>query len=144
MLILSKKVNLLKKLIQLPQEEKILFIEAVLFLFFSKIFLFLPFKYCIKRFDSITTLTEKGDAILLKKVQLAIARANRLAFWQNICLVQSFAARFMLQRRNIGSQIFLGLQFKNNKKLLAHAWLVANEVYITPKGRTQYKEIFSF
>jgi hypothetical protein len=144
MLILLRKVTLLKKIIQLPQEEKILFIEAVFFLFFSKIFLLLPFKYCIKRFDSITTLTEKGDFFLLKKVQLSIARANRLAFWQNICLVQSFAARFMLQRRNIGSEMFLGLQFKNNKELVAHAWLIANEVYVTPKGRTPYKEIFSF
>jgi hypothetical protein len=144
MLILSKKVNLLKKIIQLPQEEKVLFIEAVFFLFFSKAYLFLPFKYCIKRFHSINPLSEKGDTILLKKVQLSIARANRLAFWQNICLVKSFAARFMLERRGIGSEMFLGLQFKNNKELVAHAWLIANEVYVTPKGRIQYKEIFSF
>jgi hypothetical protein len=27
---------------------------------------------------------------------------------------------------------------------MAHAWLIANEVYVTPKGRTPYKEIFSF
>lgn len=137
-------MNLLKKIIQLPLEEKILFLEAVFFLFYSKVFLFLPFKFCINQLDSIDNLPQKGDPILLKKVQLAVARANRLAFWQNICLVKSFAARFMLQRRQIGSVMHLGLQFKNNKELIAHAWLIANEIYVTPKGRTKYKEIFSF
>lgn len=131
-------------MIQLPYDEKILFLEAVFFLLFSKVFLFLPFKFCTKQLDSIDSLPQKGDPILLKKVQLAVARANKLAFWQNICLVKSFAARFMLQRRQIGSVMHLGLQFKNNKELVAHAWLVANEIYVTPKGRTRYKEIFSF
>lgn len=137
-------MNLLKKIIQLPLEEKILFLEAVFFLFFSKVFLFLPFKFCIRQLDSIDNLPQKGDPILLKKVQLAVARANKLAFWQNICLVKSFAARFMLQRRKIGSEMHLGLQFKDNKELVAHAWLIANEMYLTPKGRTRYKEIFKF
>jgi hypothetical protein len=135
---------LLKKIIRLPHEEKTLFIEAVFFLFFSKVFLFLPFKYCIKQFDSRDALPEKGDPIFLRKVQLAVSRANKLAFWQNICLVKSFAARFMLERRQIASVMYLGLQFTNNKELVAHAWLIANGVYITPKGRTQHKEIFSF
>lgn len=137
-------MTLLKKIIQLPYQEKILFLEAVFFLFFSKLFLWLPFKYCIKQLDSADSLPEKGDTILLKKIQVAVARANKLAIWQNICLVKSFAARFMLQRRQIGSIMYLGLQFKNNKELVAHAWLIANEVYVTPKGRTRYKEIFCF
>lgn len=137
-------MNWLKKIIQLPYQEKILFLEAVFFLFFSKVFLWLPFKYCIKKLDVADSFAEKGDPILLRKIQLAVARANKLAFWQNICLVKSFAARFMLQRRQIASVMYLGLQFKNNKELVAHAWLIANEVYVTPKGRTRYKEIFKF
>jgi hypothetical protein len=137
-------VNLLNKIIRLPDDEKLLFIEAVFFLFFSKVFLFLPFKYCIKRFDSSDDSLERGDPIFLRKVQLAISRANKLAFWQNICLVKSFAARFMLERRQIASVMSLGLQFSNNKELVAHAWLIANDIYITPKGRTPHKEIFSF
>ncbi|MFT5964460.1 MAG: hypothetical protein ACI9L6_001198 [Flavobacterium sp.] len=135
---------MLNKIILISNEEKILFIEAVFFLFFSKLFLFLPFKYCIKRFDSNAVLSQKGDPIFLRKVQLAISRANKLAFWKNICLVKSFGARFMLQRRNISSVMYLGLQFTDEKELVAHAWLIANEVYITPKGRTEHKEIFSF
>ena len=83
------------------------------------------------------------DPIQLIKIRIAVARANKLAFWKNVCLVKSFAARFMLQRRNIGSVMYLGLQYKNEKELVAHAWLIANEIFITPKGRTQYKEIFS-
>jgi hypothetical protein len=80
--------------------------------------------------------------VLLRKISVAVSRANKLAFWKNRCLVKSVTARLMLQRRNIDSLMYLGLQFKNGKELVAHAWLVSGESYITPKGRTNYKEIY--
>lgn len=136
-------MNLLSKYIRLSKEEKMLFFEALFFLFYSKVYLFLPFRYCIRQLDPTGKIIEEGDAALLRKIQSAVYRANKLAFWKNVCLVKSFAARLMLQRRNIGSVMFLGLQFKNGKELVAHAWLIASGIYITPKGRTKYKEIFS-
>lgn len=83
------------------------------------------------------------DTLQLKKIRYAVSRANKLAFWKNICLVKSFAARFILQRRGIASILYLGLQFKNGKELFAHAWLVSGEFYVTPKGITDYKKIYS-
>ncbi len=142
-MILSTKVKLLKKIILLPKDEKILFVEAVFFLFFSKVYLFLPFRKCVKSLRQSNGMNGIADPVLLVKIRVAIARANKLAFWKNVCLVKSFAARYMLQRRNIGSTIYLGLQYKNEKELVAHAWLIAEDVFITPKGRTPYKEIFS-
>ncbi|MFV8337573.1 lasso peptide biosynthesis B2 protein [Flavobacterium sp. RSP29] len=138
-----KKVTFLYKFVHIPKDEKKLFFEAVLFLFFSKTLLFLPFRYCIKRLRPSNQMIGIANPLELKKIHLAVYRANRLAFWKNICLVQSFAARLMLQRRNIGSVLYLGLQFRNDTELVAHAWLVSNEIQITLKGRTQYKEIFS-
>ena len=76
------------------------------------------------------------------KIKNAVRRANRLTFWKNICLVKFFAARFMLQRRGIGSEMFLGLQFKNEKELIAHACLVSCEIEITPKMISKFKEIY--
>lgn len=137
-------MTLLKKILLLPKDEKILFIEAVFFLFFSKAMLFLPFKKCVKWMRPLSEMNGIADPVLLIKIRIAVARANRLAFWKNVCLVKSFAARFMLQNRNIGSTMYLGLQYKDEKELVAHAWLIAEEVFITPKGRTKYKEIFSF
>lgn len=117
--------------------------EAVFFLFFSKVFLFMPFRVCVKWLEPGGKMEGKSDAFKLIGISKAIRRANRLAFWKNICLVKSVAARFMLQRRKIGSVMYLGLQFKNKKELIAHAWLVSNDIQITPKGNTNYREIFS-
>lgn len=128
---------------QLPKDEKLLLFEAVFLLFFSKVFLLLPFRYCIKRLRPAGEMGVTNDPLLLTKIRDAVTRANRLAFWENICLVKSFAARLMLHRRNIGSVMYLGLQFRNGKELVAHAWLISAEIYITSKGRTDYKEIYS-
>ncbi len=127
----------------LPKDEKILFVEAVFFLFFSKVYLFLPFRYCIKSLRPSEEMIGIVDPLLLIKIRIAVARANKLAFWKNVCLVKSFAARFMLQRRNVGSVMYLGLHYKNQKELIAHAWLMVDEIFVTPKGKTKYKEIFS-
>jgi hypothetical protein len=128
---------------RLPKDEKLLFFEAVFLLFFSKVFLLLPFRYCIKRLRSAGEMEGPIDPVLLTKIRDAVTRANRLAFWENVCLVKSFAARLMLQRRNIGSVMYLGLQFRNGRELVAHAWLVSAEMYIMPKGSSNFKEIYS-
>ncbi|MBE0650715.1 MAG: lasso peptide biosynthesis B2 protein [Bacteroidales bacterium] len=88
-------------------------------------------------------MEEQPEAFELIEIRKAIRRANKLAFWKNICLVKSVAARFMLQRRKIDSVMYLGLQFKDKKELIAHAWLIADDIQITPKGNINYKEIFS-
>jgi len=38
--------------------------------------------------------------------------------------------------------MYYSLQLNDGKNLIAHAWLVANDIYITPKGSVEYKEIF--
>jgi hypothetical protein len=129
--------------IKLSGEEKILFLEALFLLYCSKIILLvLPFNSCLKLLNPANEKLIHGEVDFLIKIKKAVRRANRLAFWKNICLVKSFAARFMLQRRGIGSEMFLGLQFKNEKELIAHAWLVSGEIEITPKMTSKFKEIY--
>lgn len=138
-------MNPVRSFVRFPAKEKALFFEAVFFLFFAKIVVLLfPFRRSVKLLKrQEETKEENPDILTLIRIRKAIRRANRLAFWKNICLVKSMAARLMLQRRHIPSVMYLGLQFKNNKELVAHAWLVANDIQITPKGNTNYKEIFS-
>ena len=83
------------------------------------------------------------DLEYLKRIKTAVNRANKLAFWKNICLVQSVAARWMLQRRNIASQFSLGVAHDNNNKVIAHAWVKVLDFEITPKG-LDYKELINF
>jgi len=136
-------VKNLRKYLQLPKDEKWLFFEAVVLLFFSKVFLLLPFRVCIQRLKPAAKMRKTGDPVLLRKISVAVSRANKLAFWKNVCLVKSFTARLMLQRRDIGSVLYLGLQIKGHRQLVAHAWLMVDRTAITPKHTDQYKEIFS-
>ena len=137
-------MRLVKKFFRLSTGEKLLFAEAVILIFFSKVvFLLFPFRVAIKLIKPNESFTKQVSSEELEVIKTAIRRANKLAFWKNICLVQSFAARLMLQRRSIPSVMHFGLTFKNSRELCAHAWLKSNEIFITPRGVTNYKEIFS-
>lgn len=48
----------------------------------------------------------------------------------------------MLQNRQIGSVLCLGLQVKQEKELAAHAWLESGGVFVTPRGDKAFKEIY--
>ena len=138
-------MNWVHKFIKLAKEDKKLFFEALFFLWFSKILLLLmPFKTCIKFLKPAEKMNTQPTPEFLRNVRNAVSRANKTALWKNICLVKSFAARFMLQRRGIPSVMYLGLQIdkESEKKLNAHAWLISEDITITPKGPA-FKEIYS-
>ena len=138
-------MNWIYKFIKLPKEDKKLFFEALFFLWFSKILLFLlPFKTCISFLKPAERMTAQPNPEFLRNVRNAISRANKTAIWENICLVKSFAARFMLQRRGIPSVMYLGLKIdkEGKTKLNAHAWLISENITITSKGAA-FKEIYS-
>jgi hypothetical protein len=133
----------LKKFITLSLYEKMLFMEALCFLFAAKILLLLlPFKYCLKFLPNLEH-KNKPDIQELKRIKKAIYRTKRLAFWKNHCLVMSIASRWMLQRRRIPSRISLGVAFDENKNLVAHAWIRANGFDVIEKGGN-YHELYQF
>lgn len=139
-------MSLFRKFIKLSTNRKMLFFEALFFLWLSKVLLLLlPFKKSIKLFRPIKETTNQPNTEVLREIRDAVSRANKIAIWKNICLVKSFAARFMLQRRSINSVMYLGLQIEKETtpKLQAHAWLIADDIIITPK-LLNFKEIYSF
>ena len=127
-------MKLLQKFFRLPVNEMLLFAEAISFLYLSKtMLLLLPFKICIRTVQS-KRLNGNADNNTLKSIKSAIRRANKLALWKNVCLVQSFAASWMLQRRGIKSTFMIGVKHDSTKKLVAHAWLLTDNFEIVPKG----------
>jgi len=104
----------------------------------------LPFRLCKQFFRKNERLSRQANIQLLKEIRIAIERANKIAIWSNVCLVKSFAARLMLQRRGIASSIYLGVTIKEGKELAAHAWLISDGVYVTPRGDSAFKEIYNF
>jgi hypothetical protein len=139
---MSKLLRYIWKFISLPGRERLLFFEALFFLYLAKgMLVIFPFRLCIK---TVKPSREQHDAGIgrLKEIKYAIGRANRLAFWKNVCLVQSFAARWMLTRRGIKSELFIGVSQDEQKKLTAHAWLVVDNLEIVSQGGN-YNKIFS-
>ncbi len=83
----------------------------------------------------------KPNVELLKIIKVAVRRGNKLAIWDNKCLVCSLAARKMLEKRNISSTLHLGVRYANEHKMEAHAWLTVGYFYMTPNTDNSYKEI---
>ena len=135
----------LARFIKISFHQKALLIEAILLLLVSKLLLtMLPFRLNKKLFKKNEKRLKQANIQQLKEIQLSIERAGKIAFWSNVCLVKSFAARIMLQRRGIASVIFLGVQLKGGKEISAHAWLLSNGIFVTPRGDSAFKEIYSF
>lgn len=133
----------IRKFIRLSRNEKVLFREALFSIYFCKLYLLLfSFKRATRRFSSVIESSDYNRSEL-DQIKIAIRRAAKLTFWRNKCLVETFAARKMLNKRQIPSLAFLGLKNNDTSELKAHAWITVDEVFIVPCDTT-YRQIFSF
>jgi len=134
--------NRIIKFINLPGTLKILFFEALSLQYYARILLiFIPFRKIPKFFSNNHKVQKEPDPVLLEQIKDAIRYANHLAIWKNKCLVQSMAAKWMLQRRKINADMSFGLTHGENKKLLAHAWVKVIDFEIVPRIQ-DYKELY--
>ncbi|MCU0458722.1 MAG: lasso peptide biosynthesis B2 protein [Bacteroidales bacterium] len=76
--------------------------------------------------------SQQSEVITL--ISTATAKTARVCPWKNKCLVSSLAARCMLRRRKIHSGLSLGVAKAGGGKVIAHAWLIAGDAEIVPKG----------
>lgn len=141
----------LTKFISLPFRDKMFFLEA-LFLQVGIGFLLklVPFRKIPGLFKNReqgsgfrvqgSKLKEQETLLLLKA---AIQRAAMISPWRNKCLVSSLAARCMLNRRKIGSQLSLGVAKGPGGKMVAHAWLKAGNLEIVERIGDYY-DLFAF
>ena len=128
----------------LSVSDKLLFAEALLYVFAAKILLlFIPLNQCVGLVANKPYKQEKPSLEQLIQVKKAIYRTHWFMFWKNQCLVMSLASRWMLQRRRIPSVLLLGVAFDEKKKLIAHAWLTTNGFPIIEKNG-DYCELYYF
>lgn len=129
------KSGTLKKLWALPVKEKFLFFEAVSFIYLSWFILWVfPFRFCMKLAEEKKKMIHNPGPEDLMDIKRVIRRANRLAFWKNVCLVSSIAARWMLRRRSIQSEIYFGVKPDEKTKIAAHAWVKSGGIEIVEEG----------
>lgn len=90
----------------------------------------LPFRVCVK-FLKTMEFSGTPNTRELRDIRIAIARANRLAWWKNVCLVQSFTARWMLNLRQINSMVYIGVSNREGMDdIMAHAWVTSHDMEI--------------
>ncbi len=80
---------------------------------------------------------------ILPFLKEATRRAATVSPWPNKCLVSSLSARLMLIKRNIQSQLSLGVAKDSQGNLIAHAWLKVGEKEIVSKGGN-YHQLYLF
>lgn len=134
----------IKSFFSLSPKEKLLFFEALVFQYVTwMLLLILPFRRIVRLFPNRQTPEQNADKTTLERIRAATAQANNLALWKNRCLVQALAARWMLSRRGIPSKLSLGVTLDDNKKVIAHAWIMAGDLEIVARGG-DYTELYSY
>jgi hypothetical protein len=65
--------------------------------------------------------------------------------WNSNCLVQTIAAKLILQRRGVSSTLYLGVAPDTHEALQAHAWLRSGSIILTgAPGHRRYTVIATF
>lgn len=99
--------------------------------------------YMVQGTRSLEPGTLNFELETLPGIKTAIQRASKISPWKNKCLVSSLAARRMLNRRKIPSQLSLGVAKGENGKMIAHAWLRAGDFEVVERTG-EFKELYSF
>lgn len=128
----------LKKWCRLSPVEKKMALEGLYFLFTARLALwFIPFKKIagnlgchMKETPYIDVAKERQKKLMVRKT---IHRLRKKTPWESTCLVQSMAAKAMLNRRGIGCTLYFGMAKDNRQKSGwdAHAWLRSGRLMIT-------------
>ncbi|MDM4772584.1 lasso peptide biosynthesis B2 protein [Solimonas sp. SE-A11] len=101
--------------------DDLLAVEALAALGLARLALLLPYRHYRPwlelRSDNPGTAPE-----MALRIARAVRRAARVAPWSAVCLPQAMAGKLMLQRRNIGCCLVLGVE-NTQPGILLHAWL---------------------
>lgn len=81
-----------------------------------------------------------------RRIAWAIRLVSPHTPWESNCFPQAVTAKLLLRRRRIGSTLYLGARFAENKnELMAHAWLRCGPLYLTGGDSSdQFGAIASF
>lgn len=79
----------------------------------------------------IQTELEATDLIKIALVKRSIRRIKRFLPWKIKCFEEAITAKKVLERYEIKSTLYLGVDKNESKQLIAHAWLRNGDYNIT-------------
>lgn len=120
----------------LPLQTKILFAEAMFTSAWVKLTLkCFPFNRVLNWLGAINQESDDNPddrtIVTRQRVKRALVLCSRYAPWPTECYTLSLTGKLLLKRRHISSTLYIGFNKDINGKYKGHAWLRANETYIS-------------
>ena len=120
-------LSLVQKFFRLPQRDRLLLVEATLWLAVAGLGIaVLPFRQIgrlaarpIRRPE----LPQQARQKEVKRIRWAIIATARRVPWRAMCFQQGLAAQFMLRRRGIPSVLYYGAAQDDRSGLSTHVWV---------------------
>ena len=129
-------IRLFKKYIRIDKTERMILNQTFLWFIYAFILVrFIPLRW----FNSLLGEYKKETIVDLDKshldlvhlVKKNIRRWKRFLPWKVKCFEEAIVAKKILERYNIQTTLYLGVNKDNNNELNAHAWLKAGSKIIT-------------
>jgi hypothetical protein len=131
------------KFFAIPAFERRFFLESISDSFVAFLLVtFIPIrkfeKKLGKRWEESTLDSKPMDFFQIKQVMVAIRRCKKYVPWPMRCFAEAITAKKMLDRRGISSTLYLGLSKKDDRQLIAHAWLRSGNIIVTGGNHIQH------
>lgn len=128
--------NKLVSFFKWPIYKKMLFAEAMFTSARVKATLkFFPFKKVLAWMGTASVeseFSENPDTLQTRQqIKNILLLCNKYAFWPTECYTLSLTGKILLRRRKIRSTLYIGFLKDGNGKYKGHAWLRANDTYIS-------------
>jgi hypothetical protein len=133
--------------------DRLLFLEAVVLLAVARFCVrFVKFRHYSLMLgkqcnNEDSSLQHQGRA---KRTEITaigqeILRAANNVPWEAVCLPQAIVGKWMLKRRGMASELYLGVAKDGSTDFKAHAWLFAGDMPVTGTGiREDFTQIARF
>lgn len=121
---------------RLPFKTKRLFLEALITSAWVKLSLsFFPFKKVLTWLGGMQTESDTNaqpqTLDTRRQIKTALVLCNKYALWPTECYTLSLTGKLLLKRRKIASTLYIGFKKDETGKYKGHAWLRANDTYIS-------------
>jgi hypothetical protein len=142
-------ISLAKKFLQLPRHDRLLLVEATLWLAIARVAIaLLPFRRVGRLASRPIRRSEPLPQIRLREVKgirWAIVVAARRVPWRAMCFQQGLAAQIMLRRRGVPSTFHYGAALDNESGLSTHVWVRDGDVdVIGGEIASHYAQLVTF
>lgn len=138
----------LRLYLSLDMKMMFMMIEALIFLAWARLFKNIPFSktaHSLGVHMAETPIDISVDRKQMHQISLAVNVMSKYTFWESQCLVKAIAAMKMLERRGIGSTLYLGTARDENGIMVAHAWLRSGKYIITgSEGMEKFTVVGTF